>query len=152
MWLQEGYQWPKSLDAPLVMFSKRESEVKVLVSWSCLTLCDPMDHSSPGSFVYGILQARILEWVAIPFSGDQSQVSHDADPGIEPRPPHCRQILCHLSHQGSPKTESSFSFLGGLWNSLPAVPNWFGTARLWVNRMDAGESIYYSQRVLVLER
>ena len=35
---------------------------------SCPTLCDPMDHSPPGSSVHGILQARILEWVAISFS------------------------------------------------------------------------------------
>ena len=35
---------------------------------SCLTLCDPMDCSPPGSFVHGILQARILERVAISFS------------------------------------------------------------------------------------
>ena len=42
--------------------------VKVLVTQSCLTLCDPMDCSLPGSSVHGILQARILEWVAIPFS------------------------------------------------------------------------------------
>ena len=35
---------------------------------SCLTLCDPIDGSSPGSSVPGILQARILEWVAISFS------------------------------------------------------------------------------------
>ena len=34
----------------------------------CLTLCDPMDYNPPGSSVHGILQARILEWVAIPFS------------------------------------------------------------------------------------
>ena len=33
---------------------------------SCLTLCDPMDCSPPGSSVHGILQARILEWVAMP--------------------------------------------------------------------------------------
>ena len=33
---------------------------------SCLTLCDPMDCSPPGSSVHGIPQARILEWVAIP--------------------------------------------------------------------------------------
>ena len=38
---------------------------------SCPTLCDPMDHSPPASFVYGILQARILEWVAISFSRDK---------------------------------------------------------------------------------
>ena len=41
---------------------------KVLVTQSCLTLCDPMNSSLPGSSVHGILQARILEWVAIPFS------------------------------------------------------------------------------------
>ena len=35
---------------------------------SCLTLCDPVDSSPPGSSVHGILQARILEWVAISFS------------------------------------------------------------------------------------
>ena len=35
---------------------------------SCLTMCDPMDSSPPGSSVYGILQARILERVAISFS------------------------------------------------------------------------------------
>ena len=34
----------------------------------CLTLCDPIDGSPPGSSIPGILQARILEWVAIPFS------------------------------------------------------------------------------------
>ena len=35
---------------------------------SCLTLCDPIDGSPPGSPVPGILQARTLEWVAIAFS------------------------------------------------------------------------------------
>ena len=40
---------------------------KVLVTQLCLTLCDPTDYSLPGSSVHGILQARILEWVAIPF-------------------------------------------------------------------------------------
>ena len=43
-------------------------ESKLLVTWSCLTLCDPMDYSSPAPSVHGILQTRILEWVAIPFS------------------------------------------------------------------------------------
>ena len=40
----------------------------VLVAQSCPTLCDPTDYSPPGSSVHGILQARILEWVAISFS------------------------------------------------------------------------------------
>ena len=46
------------------------------VSQSCLTLCDPRDYT-----VHGILQARILEWVAIPFLGNLP------NPGINPRSP-----------------------------------------------------------------
>ena len=42
-------------------------KMKVLVAQLCLTLCNPTDYSPPGSSVHGILQARILEWVAIPF-------------------------------------------------------------------------------------
>ena len=45
----------------------------VVVSQSCLTLCDPMDCSPPGSSVRGISQARILEYVAISFSRGSSQ-------------------------------------------------------------------------------
>ena len=45
----------------------------VLFNQSCLTLCDPMDCSPPGSSVYGIFQARILEWVAISFSRRSSR-------------------------------------------------------------------------------
>ena len=40
---------------------------------SCLTLCNAMDCSPPGSSVHGILQARILEWVAISFSRGSSR-------------------------------------------------------------------------------
>ena len=42
-------------------------KVKALVAQSYLTLCNPMDCSPPGSSVHGILQTRMLEWVAIPF-------------------------------------------------------------------------------------
>ena len=45
---------------------------------SCPTLCNPLDCSPPGSSVHGILQARILEWVSMPFSRGSS------DPEIEP--------------------------------------------------------------------
>jgi len=48
-------------------------KVKVKVPQSCPTLCNPMDWSPPGSSVHGILQARILEWVAVPFSRGSSQ-------------------------------------------------------------------------------
>ena len=54
-------------------FKAVESEKKVLVLQTCPTLWDPMDCSPPGSSVHGILQARILEWVAIPFSSGSSQ-------------------------------------------------------------------------------
>ena len=49
---------------------------KLKVTQSCPTLCDPMDHT-----VHGILQARILEWVAVPSPGDLP------NPGIEQRSP-----------------------------------------------------------------
>ena len=73
---------------------KSESEVAQL----CPTLCDPMDCSLPGSSVHGILQARILEWVAISFSRGSSQ-PRESNPGL----PHRRQMLYPLSHQGSSK-------------------------------------------------
>ena len=72
-----------------------------LVAKLCLTFCDPMDYSLPGSSVYGIFQARILEWFAISFSRGSSQ------PGIKPvslalaggffttEPPgKCKSLLC----------------------------------------------------------
>ena len=58
----------------LPRITKYDFEVHVYKSWicvcakslqSCPTLCDPMDHSPPGSSVHGILQPRILEWVAV---------------------------------------------------------------------------------------
>ena len=65
----------------------KECEVSsgtVKVAQLCLPLCDPVDCSLPGSSVHGILQARILEWAAIPFSRgcsqprDRTQVSRTA--------------------------------------------------------------------------
>ena len=47
--------------------------LKVKVAQSCPSLCDPMDYSLPGSSVHGILQAKILEWGAVPFSRKSSQ-------------------------------------------------------------------------------
>ena len=64
-----------------ILFLKHILFLCVLVAQSCLTLCDPMGCILPDSSVHGILQARILEWIAIPFSGDLS------NPGIKPRSP-----------------------------------------------------------------
>ena len=52
-----------------------EVKVKVSVAQSCPTLCDPMDCSQPGPSVHRILQARILEWVAISFSQGRLEIS-----------------------------------------------------------------------------
>ena len=66
----------------------------------CLTLCDPMDCSLPGSYVHGILQARILEWVAVPFSRgssqprDWTQVSHIADSLLSEPPGKANSSIC----------------------------------------------------------
>ena len=60
---------------------------------SCPTFCNPMDYT-----VHEILQARILEWVAIPFSRGSS-LPRDR---IQVSRPHCRQILFQLSHQERP--------------------------------------------------
>ena len=70
--------------------------VCMLVTQSCPTLWDPLDCSLPGSSVHGILQARILEWVAVPFSRgssltsqsrDWTWVSHTADRFLPSEPP-----------------------------------------------------------------
>ena len=65
---------------------------------SCPTLCDSMNGSLPGSSVYGILQARILEWVPCPFPGDLP------DQGLKASLLcllHCRWVIYRLSHLGS---------------------------------------------------
>ena len=51
----------------------RNHSVKVKATQASPTLCNPMDCSLPGSSVHGILQARILEWVAVPFPSGSSQ-------------------------------------------------------------------------------
>ena len=69
------------------------------VAQSCPTLCDPVNFSPPGSSVHGVLQARILEWVAISFSrGSSWSRIQGWNPGLL----HCRQILYHLSPQRRP--------------------------------------------------
>ena len=70
-----------------------------LVAQSCPTLCDPMDCSPPGSSVHWILQARILEWVAVPSCRGSSQ------PGIKlasPMSPTVAGRFFTTGHLGSP--------------------------------------------------
>ena len=51
-----------------IRLQRKPVVLKLSVTQLCLTLCDPMNCSPPGSSVHGILQARILEWVVISFS------------------------------------------------------------------------------------
>ena len=75
------------------------TSVRAKTFQSCPTLCDPMDCSLPSSSVHGILQARILGWVAVPSSResslprDQTHISYFSWTG--------RQFLYHYHHLGS---------------------------------------------------
>ena len=73
MLLLTGYTWKRSLCGYLLSPPVRACWVALGVSD-----CDPVDGSLPGSTVHGILQARILQWIGIPSSGDHP------DPGLEP--------------------------------------------------------------------
>ena len=63
------------LKAPAMWFASSlySACVPAYLLWSCLTLCDPMDYCLSDSSVHGILQARILEWIAMSFSSGSSQ-------------------------------------------------------------------------------
>ena len=86
-----------SLDLQELLGGRKKVKVK---SESWPTLCDPMDCSPPGPSVHGILQAGILEWVAVAFSRRSSQLRIFPTQGSNPGLPHCRQTLYHLSQQG----------------------------------------------------
>ena len=110
--------------------------------------CNPMNCSLPGSSFHGILQARILGWVAVFFSKSCSVVSYSLQPhglyspwnspgqntgvrrlsllqkifptqGSKPGLPHCRWILYQLSHQGSPGILEWVAYLFSSRSSRP---------------------------------
>ena len=81
----ENVETTITLKSPLCSLSERSplntycwKVHECVCTLSCLTLCNPMDRSPPGSSVHGILQARLLEWIAMPFSSqprDRTRVS-----------------------------------------------------------------------------
>ena len=87
--------FPKSLLRAFLLtcFVDHGWKVKVKDTQLSPTLCDPMGYT-----VHGILQARILEWVAFPSSRGIFS-TQGSNPGL----PHCRWILYQLSHKGSPR-------------------------------------------------
>ena len=100
--------------------------VCVLVTQSCLTLCDPMRCILPGSSVHGVSQARILEWVAIPFSGDLH------NPGIKPGSPELQADSLPPEPPGKPHFKKFISWLLGV-----SVAAW----RLSLVAADGGYSV-----------
>ena len=75
-------------------FTEEETDAQ-----SCPILCNPVDCNLPGSSVRGILQARILEWVAFPSPGDLPK------PGIKPGCPTVQADSSPLTHWGSPSLD-----------------------------------------------
>ena len=69
---------------------------------SCPTLCGPVDCNPPGSSIHVILQARILEWLAISFARDLP------NPGIEPRSPALQADSLLTELQGKPSTQDKY--------------------------------------------
>ena len=75
-----------------------------LAAQLCLTLCDPMDGSPPGSSVHWILQARILEWLPFPPPGDLP------NPGIKPSSPALQVDSLPTEPPGKPSVPSQLTF------------------------------------------
>ena len=88
-------------------------QMKVKVSVTSVVSDSSWPQGQPGSSVHGILQASILEWVAVPFL-QGIFLTQGSNLGFL----HCRQILYHLSHQGSP------------WLQRPANSLWRWDARV----------------------
>ena len=105
-----------------------------IVAQSCPTLCDPMDYSPTGSSVHGILQARILEWVAIPFwPGDLP------NPGTKLESSALQADSLPAEPPGKPKPLGAGGLLGGdprVWSSeterKPVTRPW--VRQLWAQQ------------------
>ena len=89
--MEFGWDWLGSLSAlnsqshqSIQLALPQIRSIEVLVIQSCLTLCDPMDCSLPGSSVHRILQAKILEWVVFPSPGHlPTQGSNLGSPALQ---------------------------------------------------------------------
>ena len=116
---QQPTRLPRPWDSPdkntgvgchfLLQCMKVKSESESEIAQSCPTLSDPTDCSLPDSSVHGILQARILEWLAVSSSRGSSRSRELNLPLLCLL--HYRQILYLLSHQGSPVLFGCFILL-----------------------------------------
>ena len=123
----------------------------MLVAQSCLTLCNRMDCSPPGSSAHGIIPVRILKWVAISFS--RVFPTQGLNSGL----PHCRQILYHWA---TCKTTSVLLKILWVRNLEKAHITWVlscsysqmlaGAARLWkLDRLDMQNNSFTKLIVIV---
>ena len=94
--------------------------VCVLVTQLCPTLIDPMDHRPPGSSVHGILQARIQEWVAIPFCRGSSP-SRDRTWIVSIAGRFFTNWATREAHNWSYYIQKKYAWPGALWR-----PRWMG--------------------------
>ena len=100
--------------------------ILVLVAQSCPTLCDPMDYSPLGSSVRGVLQARVLEWVAIPFSRGSSQLRDQTQFSYTGRQILYRVSQCLIKPWNSPGKNTgmgSHSLLQGIFPTRGLNPS-----------------------------
>ena len=106
----------------------------------CLTLCDPMDHNPPGSSVHGILQARILEWIAMPSSRKSCKPVSLTWPAL------AGGFLATSATQGSPFTALTVFPRQVLvcWQSMDRCPGFPYLSLVW----SAGTGLWASQASL----
>ena len=96
---------PNGRAACMAAWANAEPSLVLKVTQLCQILCNPMDCSLPGSFIHGIFQARILEWVAISFSRgssrprDRTRVSCTADSLLSEPPVKSSLVLSHTQNQ-----------------------------------------------------
>ena len=131
--------WCLSDLEPYWILCLEREKVKVFVTQSCPTLfATPMDSSPPGSSVHGILQARILEWVAISFSRGSSL------PGSNLGFLHCRQILYHLSQSFLNPTLTDYSPLYPDFLLSVSLSNLIGVWSCWLMSLFVSLPFYFS--------
>ena len=109
-----------------------KNEKKGLVTQSCPILWDPRDYSLPSSSVHGILPARILEWVAIPFS------RWSPDPGIEPWSPALQADSLPSEPPGKSPISNNHLLTSWIMNLLGSNLDrtWLGTSGIcWQGRL-----------------
>ena len=120
------------------MYCGKQSESEA--AQSCLTLCNPVDRSPPGSSIHGILQARVLRWVAISFSSGKQKHWHFQVFWFKSRQTacFCQQVLLEYSHA---HLCTSCLWLFSSCHGLKAIASW--TAVTKKHTSGKTQNIYY---------